>query len=143
MKSARNDFRNARRIVDLGRPFRHRAEHRAVIEFLECLALAHVARYLAYEHDQRRRILHGDVNAGRSIARARPTGDEANARPPCCLAHGLRHHRRSALLTADGERDVAVVERIESCEVALARHAEGMPHAMRDQLIDEDFAAGP
>ena len=57
VEGARHDFRNARRIVDLGRPFRHRAEHGAVVEFLERLALAHVARDLADEQDHRRRIL--------------------------------------------------------------------------------------
>ena len=50
-------------IVDLGRPFGDRPEHRAVIELLERLALAHVARDLPDEQDQRGGILARDVNA--------------------------------------------------------------------------------
>ncbi len=64
IEGARHDFRNARRVVDLGHPFGDRAEHRAIIDFLQRLALAHVARDLADEHDQRRRILARDVQAG-------------------------------------------------------------------------------
>ena len=84
-----------------------------------------------------------DMDAGRGIGGARPARHETDAGPAGRLADGLRHHRRAALLPADRERDVAVVEGVERGEIALARHAEGMVHAMRDQLIDEDFAAGP
>ena len=84
-----------------------------------------------------------DVNAGRGIGGARPARHETDAGPARRLAHGLRHHRRPALLPADRDRDVAIMEGVERGEIALARHAEGVPHAMRDQLIDEDFAAGP
>ncbi len=42
VEGARDQLRNARGVVDLGRPFGDRAEHRAVVEFLERLALAHV-----------------------------------------------------------------------------------------------------
>ena len=36
----------------------------------------------------------------------------------------------------------AVVEGVERGEIALARHAEDVLHAVHDQLIDQDFAAG-
>jgi hypothetical protein len=62
MEGARNDFRDARRIVDLRCPFRHRPENGAVIELLECLAVAHVAADLADEHDHRRGILARDMD---------------------------------------------------------------------------------
>ena len=39
--------------------------------------------------------------------------------------------------------DRPVVEGVERREIALARHAEGVLHAVDDQLIDQDFAAGP
>ncbi len=142
MKGARHDFRNARGIVNLGRPFRHGAEHRAIIEFLKGFALAHIARHLTDENDHRRRILTRDVNARRCIGGARTARDKADARPARRLADGFRHHRRPALLPADGEFDRAVVERIERGEIALAGHAESVAHAMRNKLIDEDFAAG-
>ena len=63
VEGPRDELRQARRVVDLGRPFGDRAEHGAVVELLESLALAHVAPDLADEHDQRRRILPGDVDA--------------------------------------------------------------------------------
>ena len=44
VEGARDELREARRIVDLGHPFRDRAEHGAVVDLLECLALAHAAR---------------------------------------------------------------------------------------------------
>ena len=90
-EGARHDLRNARRIVDLGRPFRHRAEHGAVIELLKRLALAHLAADLADEHDHRRGVLLGDVDAGRGIGGARPARDEAHAGPAGRLADRLRH----------------------------------------------------
>ena len=142
VEGARDDLGDARRIVDLGRPLRHRAEHRAVVELLERLALAHLARDLADEHDQRRGILPGDVDAGRGVGGARAAGDEDDARPAGDLADGLRHHRRAALLAADGELDRPVVERVERREIAFARHAEHVLHAVDEQLIDQDFAAG-
>ena len=61
---------------------------------------------------------------------------------PVSLADRFRHHRGAALLAADGHRDVAVVERVERREIAFARHAEHMVHAVDDQLVDQDFAAG-
>ena len=58
---ARDDFRDARGVVDLDHPLGQRAERRAVIEFLERFAVAHAALDLADEQDHRRRILHRDV----------------------------------------------------------------------------------
>ena len=143
VEGARHEFGNARRIVDLGRPFGDAAEHRAVIEFLERLALAHVAADLADEHDHRRGILARDVNAGRGIGGARPARDEADAGPAGRLADRFRHHRRGAFVPADGERDIGmIVKGVERGQIAFARHAEDMAHAMDRQLIDEDFAAG-
>ena len=143
VKRARDDLRYARRIVDLRRPFGHRAEHGAVVEFLERLALAHVARHLADEHDERRRILARDVDAGRRVGGARPAGDEADARTAGRLADRLRHHRGAALLPAHGDGEIAVVKRVEHREIALARHAEDVAHAVNAQLIDQNLGGGP
>ena len=106
VEGARDDLGDARRIVDLGRPFGHGAEHRAVVELLERLALAHVARDLADEQDHRRRILLGDVDAGRGVGGAGPAGDEADAGPAGDLADRLRHHGGAALLPADGDGQI-------------------------------------
>ena len=143
VEGARDQFRNARGIVDLGRPFGDRAEHRAVVEFLERLALAHMAPDLADEHDHRRGILARDVDAGRGVGGARPARDEADAGAAGGLADRLGHHGGAALVPADGERDFAIVKRVERGQIALARHAEHVAHPVDRQLIDQDFAAGP
>ena len=77
------------------------------------------------------------------IGGAGPAGDEADAGPAGGLADRLRHHRGAALLAADRELDRAVVHAVERREIAFARHAEHMAHAMDDELIDQDLAAGP
>jgi hypothetical protein len=60
----RDDLRHARRVVDLGRPFGHAAEHGAKVELLQGLAILDVAGDLPDEHDHRGRILLRDMNAG-------------------------------------------------------------------------------
>ena len=141
VKRARDDFGDARRVVDLGRPFHHGAEHGAVVELLERLALAHLARDLTDEHDHRRGILLGDVQAGRAVGRAGAAGHERDARAAGQLAGGLGHHHRPALLAADGHGDVAVMEGVERRQIALARHAEDVAHAVDQQLVDQHLAA--
>ena len=141
MKRARHDFRNARRIVDLSGPFGDRAEHRAVVEFLEGLALAHLARDLADEHDDRGGVLPRDVQAGRAVGGAGAARHERDAGTAGELAGGLGHHHRPALLAADRDGDVAVMERVERGQIALAGHAEDMADAVDQQLVDQHLAA--
>ncbi len=80
-----------------------------------------------------------DVNAGRSIGGARTAGDEAHARAAGDLADRFRHHAGAALLPADSDVESAVVESVEHSEIALARHAEHVAHAVNKQLVDENF----
>ncbi len=47
-----------------------------------------------------------------------------------------------ALLPADGDGDRRVVQRVEHREIALARHAEHVLHALRREAIDDELAAG-
>ena len=143
MEGAADDLGDARGVVDLGRPFRHRAEDGAVVEFLERLALAHAALDLADEQDQRRRILIGDMDAGRGVGGAGPARDEADAGLAGQLAGGLGHHAGAALGPADRDLQLGVVQRVEHGEIALARHAEGVGRRREDQeLVDEDLPAG-
>jgi hypothetical protein len=136
-EGARNELRDARRVVDLGGPLGHRTEHGAEVDLLERLAAARLARDLTDEHDERRGILLRDVDAGGRSARR-----EADAGTAGELADRLRHHGGAALLPAHRDRDIAIVERIERRQIALARHAEGMPHPVKHQLVDQDLAAG-
>src|SRR5262249_31094730 len=100
------------------------------IELLKRLALAGVARDLAHEHHHWRGILARDVDAVRGVGRARAAGDEADARPARHFAERLRHNRCPTLLAADGDGEIAVMESIAHRQIALARPAEHMPHAM-------------
>ena len=80
---------------------------------------------------------------GEALVAPGPARHEADAGAAGELAVGLRHHRRAALLAADGDVDRGVVQRVEHGEVALARHAEEVIDAVDDELVDEDLAAGP
>ncbi len=140
VKGVGDDFRDARGIVDFRRPFGHGAEHRAIIELLECLAPAHGARHLADENDERRRILLGDVDAGGRIGGAGPAGDKTDAGTAGGLALRFGGHRRAALVAADGELYVAVVEGVERGKIAFPRHAKGVAHTVNDELIHQDLA---
>jgi hypothetical protein len=70
----------------LGEAERARAEHLPVVDLLERLAVALLARHLADEDDQRRRVLERGVDADRRVARARSAGDEADPRAAAQLA---------------------------------------------------------
>jgi len=58
------------------------------------------------------------------------------------LADRFRHDGGAALLAADGDGEVGVVEGVEHGEVALARHAEHVTHAVDVQLIDQHLGGG-
>jgi len=83
-----------------------------------------------------------DVNARRSIGGTRTARHKADTGLAGQLALGLSHHGRTALLAADGDGDVGIVERIEHGQVAFAGHAEQLLHAVEEELIDQDLAAG-
>ncbi len=111
------------------------------MHLLERVASARAALDLADEEDHRRRVLLSDMEAERGIGGAGASRHETHARPARRLADGLRHHRRAALMAADGDGDVAIVERVEHGEIAFAGHAEDVAHAMGNELVDEDFRA--
>ena len=143
---ARHVLRDPIGRLDLGNPLREaeRAgpEHLPVVDFLECLAVALVARHLADEEDHRRAVLERGVQPDAGIGGARPARDEADARPPRELALRLGHEGGAALLAAGDEADaVAVlVEAVQHGEKALARHAERGVDALRDEGLDERMA---
>ena len=142
MERARDQLRDPRRVVDLAHPLGDAGEHLPVVDLLERLAPAHRARHLADQQDQGRRILARDVDAVAAVGRARAAGHHGDAGLAGELAVGLRHHRGAGLLAADDVADLAVVERVEQCEIALAGHAEGHVDAVDLELVDQDLAAG-
>ena len=139
IEGARDELGDAGRVVDLGRPFRDRAENRPVVELLEGLALTHVAGDLADEQDHRGRILARHMHSGRRIGGAGAAGDEADAGRPGGLAGRLRHHGGAALLPADRHGDRPIMHGVERRDVALARNAKDVAHAVQHELVDQDL----
>ena len=103
-KGARDVFGDALDAIDLRHPFGDAAVHAPVVDLLERLAIGEVAADLADEDDQRRRVLGCGVDADGGVRRARPAGDEHDARPAGELAVRLAHVSRAAFLAADDER---------------------------------------
>ena len=106
MEGAADEFRDARRVVDLGRPFGDRREHAAIVDLLEGLALGLIAGHLSHEQDHRRRVLHGGVNADGGVTGAGAARDETDAGPPGQFAGGLRHIGGPALVPAGDQLDI-------------------------------------
>src|SRR5262249_34937181 len=77
------------------------------------------------------------------VSSAGTARDEADARPPRCLAAGFRHDRGATLVTANRNRDIAVVKRIERRNIALAGYAEYVLRPVHDQLVDQNFSGRP
>src|SRR5262245_66523178 len=75
------------------------------------------------------------------IAGAPSSRGEAHPVAASELADRFRHDCGAAFLPARGHGDVAIIEGIERRQIALARHAEHVAHAVRDQLVDQNLAA--
>ncbi len=148
VERARDVLGQAVGVADLADPLgeaeRAGAEHVRVVDFLERLAVALVARDLADEQHHRRRVLERGVQADRRVARARSARDEAQSRAAGELALRLGHVARAALVPAADEADpVAVlVEAVEGGEEALAGDAEHRGRALREQRFHERVAGG-
>ncbi len=142
VERAGDHLRDARRLIDLADPLGDAREHLPVVDLLERFAPAHLARDLADEKDHRGRVLACDVHPVAAVGGTRTAGHHGDAGPPRELAVGLGHHGGAALLTADDVADLAVVERVEQPEIALAGHAEGHVHTVDLELVDQDPTAG-
>ena len=77
-----------------------RAEHLLVVDLLERLAPAVLARHLADQQHERRGVLHRRVHAGRGVRRARAARDHADARAAGQLAVGVGGVRGRRLVAA-------------------------------------------
>ena len=128
----------------LGHAERAGAEHLAVVQFLEGLAVALVAGHLADEQHQRRRVLEGGVDPDRRVAGAGSAGDEGHSGLAGELRVGIGHEGRAGLVAVDDQLDhlARVVQRVQDSEVAFPGHAERVVHALDQQLIDETSGAG-
>ena len=140
-----NELGNALGPVDLEHPLRQTAEHLLVVDLLEGLAAAMLARHLPDQQHERRRVLHRRVHTGRGMRRARPARDHADARTARQLAVGIRGvGGRSLVAAGDDAQPITVrIEAVEQREVALARHAEGQLDPLQHELVGEQVPAAP
>ena len=144
VKGARHDFRDARGVVDFGRPFGDGAEHRAVIEFLERLAVAHVraptwpTNTIIGVESWRAIWMPAEalVAPGPRVTKQMPGRPVALPTASAMMAAPLSCRQTVSVM-------LLIVKRIERRQIAFARHAEHMAHAVDRQLVDQDFAAGP
>ena len=143
VERARHELRDPVGIVDLRHPLRHRPEHVAVVDLLECLAPHHLAGHLADQKNQGRRVLIGGVHSARGVRRPRAASDHADPRPAGELSVGVGHVRGADLVAAGDELDRSIVERVQHGQIALAGNAEGQLDPVDDELVDEELAARP
>jgi hypothetical protein len=141
-ESACHQFGNALGAIDLDHPFGDVAKEALVIHLLERLAFACMAGDLPDEEQHRDRILHGDVDAGRGVGRARPARHEADAGLPGQPSLAIGHHRGAAFLAADDGVDPGVVQSVEYGQIAFARHAENALDAVGFEGLDDQLSAG-
>ncbi len=140
-----DDLRDAFDAVDLDRPFRHRAEHRPVIDLLERLAALHVGADLADEQDHRRAVLHRRMHADRGIGRTRTAGDHADAGLSRQFSIGGRHEPGAAFVAAHDvvELSFGVEKRVQHRKVAFARHPEGLARTKGHEALDQKLSTVP
>jgi hypothetical protein len=71
-----------------------------------------------------------------------PRRHKADARPSGDLADGFRHHRRTTLMAADGNKNAAVAQCIQHRKEAFAGNAEHVLDAVDDELLDQRCGSG-
>jgi hypothetical protein len=148
-KGARHVFGNAARVVDAFHALRHafggRAEEGGVVDFLECLAVARLARHIADEQHHGCRVLECGVQADGSVGGTGAARHETHAGAAGELALRFGHESRTALLPVGDETDTLGmrVKAVEHGKVTFARDTEGMGHALGDEAFDEQVASDP
>ncbi len=125
--------------INLGRPFRQRRKHLAIIHFLEGFPIHHVAANLTDKQNHGRGILIGDMHPGRGVCRAGATGDETDAGLPRQFSMGIGHHRRTAFLAAYNRLNFRhVIQTIQDRQIAFPRDQKNPSASLRPQLIGQD-----
>ncbi len=142
VEGARNQLGHPRRVVNLHHPLGHGAKHGAVVQLLKSLAPHHAAPHLAHEQDHGGRILVRDVYTGRRVGGTRAARHKTDARLAGQFALRLGHHGRAAFLAAHGDVDAGVVQRVKHGEETFTRHTEQLLHAVGDELVNQNLAAG-
>ena len=140
---ARQDFGDAVDMVDLDRPFRDGAEHGAIVDFLKCLAAAHVGSDLPDEDKHRGAVLHGGMDADGGIGGPGAARDHAKAGLACQLAPGGGHEGRTAFVPAEDEIQLArrIMQGVQHREVAFARNAKSPGCPEGDEGLNQKLPA--
>ena len=141
----RHQFRDAGGVVDLGHPFGERAEHAAVVDLLEAVAVRFLERDLADEEQHGRAVLLRDMDADAAVAGAGSAGDHGGGGAAGELAVGFGHVDRPGFEPAgDGVDLVAdLIEAVEHVEVAFAGHHEDGVDPLGDEGVGQHAPAGP
>jgi hypothetical protein len=114
------------------------------LDLLEHPRAVHVGLHAAGDRDDRLGIDIGRRERGREVRR--PRADRRHRRQRCARDPVIRIGEvPGGLLVPDLDRlDAArpVLQRIEDAHVAVARDAEDVGHALRDEVVGDDLAAG-
>ena len=140
---ARDIFGDAPRVINPQNQFGERRKHRAEIDLLKSLPVAHAPVHITNEEDHWLAVLASDMNADTGVGRPRTARDKGDARALGEGAIGAGHERDSSFLTANYSLDLwRVVERIEYGKEAFSRDSENPVAALNAELIDQDAPAG-
>ena len=113
------------------------------VQFLERAAAELARRHVAGDGEERHRIEIGGGERDRQVHRARPARREGRDRLALHAVIGIRHETADALVMHRDGLDVvlALVQRVDELDVAVAAQAEGVGHLLADQVVDDDLAA--
>ena len=129
----------------LGQAQRAGAEHLAVVDFLEGLAVTLVAGHLADEQHHRRAVLERRVHANAGVGGTGPAGHKTHPWAAREFALGLGHEGCTALLAAGDETNpLGVLKKaVQHGQVTFARHTEAGVYALFDQRLNQRMARRP
>ena len=113
------------------------------IKLLERAAVELRGRHVAGHGEERHRVEISGGERDRHVHRARSTGGERRDRLALHAVVRVGHEARDALVVHRDGLDVvlALVERVDELDVAVAAQAKGVGHALADQVVDDDLAA--
>ena len=145
-KGAGHVLRNSIGVIytlhSLGKALGAGSEETGVIDFLKGLTVPAVTGDIAHQQDHGCGVLEGRVHADRGIGGPWAAGHHANARAPGQFAVGLGHEGSTTFLAAGHKFDLPApgVHAVQHGQIALARHAKGMGHALGYQAVNKKMA---
>ena len=128
----------------LSRPFRDRAVHARVVNFLKGISPNIARRNVTDKEQERHTILLRRVHGDGSVAGARPTTDARDAWHSCKTRIGQRHESSARFVpTNDCIYGLAtLVQRIKEAQVAFTGHTKYAIDIIRDEAIGYELTGG-